>query len=165
MSNDIRVNFSDEEATSEARTFEPLPSGVYKVSIFKIEEKKVKEFSPDGSPNKNAGKPWWNIQLKVQEGDFDGRVLFLSVMLFEGAAYTLAQLLKACGYAANAKTSIKEEMFQGKIIEAIVVRKRDQYQERQQQSATPIFKNDVTGVRAVGSAEAVSSGGSGSLLP
>lgn len=163
---DIKVNFSDEEAASEARTWEPIPSGNYPVFIVKIEEKVVKEFAEDGSPNKNAGKPWWNMQLKVNGGEYDKRVVFCSVMLFGGAGYTLAQLLKAVGIAVPAGKEVKlppADTFLGKEITAVVVRKRDRYQERQQGSATAMFKNEVTGLKALESATTAS--GEPSLLP
>lgn len=88
---DLRVNFTDEEAGSEARDYEPLPTGKYHVTVFDGEVK----FAGEGS--KNPGKPFWSLTLQVQDGKFESRRLWANVMLFEGALYSLAQLLKAIG--------------------------------------------------------------------
>lgn len=88
---DLRVNFTDEEAGSEARDYEALPTGKYHVSIFDGELK----FSTSA---KNPGKPFWSLTLQIQDGKYENRRLWANVMLFEGALYSLAQLLKAIGH-------------------------------------------------------------------
>lgn len=90
MTSPLKVNFTDQEASSAAR--DPLPTGNYVVNIVEGELKEVKP------GRKNAGKPYWNLQFVVQEGQYAGSRLFGSVMLFDGALYSLAQLGKALGW-------------------------------------------------------------------
>lgn len=86
---DLRVNFSKQEAESES--FVPLPAGKYNVKITSGSVKRSKS-------SKNLGKPYYNLEYTVQEGPHQGRKVFDNVMLFEGALYSLTQLLKALGY-------------------------------------------------------------------
>lgn len=86
----LKVNFSTEEASAEARVI--LPTGNYVVNITEGELKEVKP------GRKNTGKPYWSLQFVVQEGQYAGARLFGSIMLFDGALYSLSQLLKALGY-------------------------------------------------------------------
>lgn len=86
----LRLNLSNQEAESKPRSFSPLPSGEYLCNIVEIQEKTVKETA------KNAGRPYWNIRFVVDQGDqYDGRNIFANVMLFEGALYSIKQLVEA----------------------------------------------------------------------
>lgn len=86
----IRVNFSTEEA--EAKTFEPIKkNGWYKVAITDGEMKAC------GPNSKNPGKPYWNLRLTIQEGEYENRNFWDNVMLFHPALYSLAQLMTAHG--------------------------------------------------------------------
>lgn len=89
----LKVNFSKDEAESKAR--EVIPTGEYTCNIAEIELREVKPGSP------NVGKPFWNVQFVVDEGDYAGNRVFANIMLFEGKDGTLGQLsqfLKALGY-------------------------------------------------------------------
>jgi hypothetical protein len=84
----IKVTMSQQEASSSAR--EVMPTGKYLVAV------------TDGSlkqsqSEKNAGKPYYNMELTIQEGTYAGRKLFTNVMCFEGALYSMTQILKADG--------------------------------------------------------------------
>jgi hypothetical protein len=144
----LRVNFSDDEAASEGREFNPIPNGKYHVKITKLEERESKS-------EKNAGKPYWAATLVIQDGQYADRRLFANIMLFDGALYTLAQLLKAIGEHDALKSGKvpPAERFIGESIFAIVVKKRDEYKENQEKDANngvleaPIFKNEVTGFK------------------
>lgn len=89
----LKVNFTDQEATSTVR--EIPPSGTYTVNITKGELKEVKP------GRKNTGKPYWQLTFVVQEGPYTGTTLIASIMLFDTALYSLAQLMKALGYSIN----------------------------------------------------------------
>lgn len=86
----LRVNFTDKEAESKA--LDPIPRGEYHVKITDI------ELATCGPNSKNAGKPYWKVQYTVQEGTFEGRKVWTNVMLFTGALYSLAQMMKALGF-------------------------------------------------------------------
>lgn len=92
----IRVNVSEQEAKSQDR--EPLPKGKFHYKFTDMEIMFVKDTGADGSPNKNAGKPYLNLELTVQDGPFSGRKDWVNMMCFEGALYTASQILKALDY-------------------------------------------------------------------
>lgn len=94
MTQPLKVNFSSNEASSEARVIPP--SGEYTVNITDGE---IKEVKPG---KKNTGKPFWQLKYVVQEGQYSGTSLMSSIMLFDGALYSFAQLMKALGYDVNA---------------------------------------------------------------
>lgn len=87
----LRVNFSDEEAA--AKSLEPFAPGKYKVKVTNVKVKASKS-------EKNLGKPYYSLEYTVQDGQgpASGRKVFDNVMLFEGALYSLSQLMKALGY-------------------------------------------------------------------
>lgn len=84
----IRVNMSSKEGKSV--TLEPLPSGKYLMAITECEVVEV-------SSGDNEGKPMFSLELTVQDGDYENRKAWTNVMLFEGALYSLSQMLKAQG--------------------------------------------------------------------
>jgi hypothetical protein len=87
----LHVNFTTQEADSEARTYEALPSGKYRVYVTGLDRKQC------GPESKNPGKPMWALELTVAEGPYVGRKAWTNVMLFDGALYTIAQIMKAMG--------------------------------------------------------------------
>lgn len=89
----LKVNFTDQEATSVVR--EIPPSGEYLVSITDGEIAIVKP------GKKNTGKQFWKLKFVIQDGPYAGTTLLSTVMLFDGALYSLAQLMKALGYDIN----------------------------------------------------------------
>jgi hypothetical protein len=92
---ELRVDISEQEATSEARVFTPIPGGAY---TFYITDGSVKKCGPS---SKNPGKPYFALELTVADGEYQGRKQFTNVMLFKGALYTWAQLAKALGLPAD----------------------------------------------------------------
>src|SRR6185503_1735600 len=88
------VNISSQEA--ESTSLDVLPSGKY---LCNIVEGSVEEVKPG---KKNVGKPYWKLRFVVQEGKFAGRSIYGTVMLFEGALYSLSQIMKALGYDVTA---------------------------------------------------------------
>lgn len=89
MSEGIRVNMSTKEGSS--RTVTPLPSGRYLMAVTDCD---LVECGPN---SKNPGKPMFKMELTVQDGDYNGRLAWTNVMLFEGALYSIAQMLTAQG--------------------------------------------------------------------
>jgi hypothetical protein len=156
----IRVNFSDEEAGSEARSFDALPSGSYDVYITEIETREC------GPQSKNPGKHYWNVMFTVDGGPHDGRVLFTNVMLFDGALYSLAQLLKATGHADALETGNVPgpDAFIGERVTVNIRKQKDTYKMEKEGTDEVLWKNEVKGIKAVKDAGGSSSGG-GSLLP
>ena len=93
----LNLNFSDQEASSEVREFSTLPSGAYLVAITDIEMKE--STNPKTLAKHNGVAPYAAVELTVQEDGLDGKYIgqkaWWNVMLFEGALYSLAQLMKA----------------------------------------------------------------------
>lgn len=116
----LKLNLSDQEAESKVRSFTPLPSGEYLCNIVEISEKSVKETA------KNAGKPYWNIRFVVDQGDqYDGRNIFSNVMLFEGALYSIKQLVEAVFpemVSGNELNVPDAEAFEGKQVVVVGLR-------------------------------------------
>lgn len=86
----FKLNLSDNEAKSTAREFSVLPTGTYLCNIVEVKEEVVKPGS------QNAGKPYWNVLFVVDQGDkqYDGRRIYTNLMLFEGAAFLIKQLVE-----------------------------------------------------------------------
>jgi hypothetical protein len=161
MAEALRVNFSDQEAGSEAFDFEPIPSGKYHVKITEITEKA-------STSEKNPGKPYWNVEMVIQDGKYVDRKIWANVMLFDGALYSLSQLLKATGNAKALETGKipPAESFITQSVIVIVVKQKDTYKMEQEGSDEVIFKNEVKGFKAYEEgALATASSKGGSLLP
>jgi hypothetical protein len=93
MSSDgFRVNFSGEEAGATGQSSKLLPRGDYHVKVTDGSIEQVKS-----NEKGNQGKPFYNFELTVQEGEHAGRRLFDRAMLFNGALYTISQIMKAMG--------------------------------------------------------------------
>lgn len=101
---ELRVNFSAEEESSEARDFSPIPTGKYHVAITDVE---VKQCGPN---SKNPGKPFYAVTVTIQDGDHMNRKLWGNVMLFEGALYSLVQILKAQSLPLSGKVPTPDEL-------------------------------------------------------
>lgn len=85
----LRLNLSNDEANSKARELTVLPTGSYLCNIVEIKETTVNPGSD------NVGKPYWNVLFVVDQGDqYDGRRIYTNLMLFEGAAFLIKQLVE-----------------------------------------------------------------------
>jgi len=165
----IRVNFTDQEASSEARDFDPMPTGKYNVYITDIE---LKESQSD----KNFGKPYWAIEFTVADGPYVDRKLWTNCMLFDGALYTLSQLLKATGHEDAIKTGRvpPADDFIGKQVVVNAKKELNKYamnKEKESGIENPEvqYRTEVKGIKPFGSetgtVAASSSGKKSSLLP
>jgi hypothetical protein len=166
----LTVNFSQQEAESEARTFEAVPTGKYYCRITDVDVKRSKS-------EKHAGKPYYALELVIQDGKYANRKLWTNVMLFEGALYSLAQLHKALDFPMTGGV-IQPSQLQSRELVVIVQRVTDSYKIKQEQwtpgdGPKPMkaevrgFQKYIPGVTGTSSAAAqgVEKSGSGSLLP
>lgn len=164
----LQVNFTNQEAESEARVFTTAPTGWYQCAIFDIEEAEC------GPESKNPGKPYWKVTLQcTQDDEHNKRRFWGNVMLFSPALYSLAQLMKALGREIPKEGAFEvpdpEEII-GEEVEVSVAKIRDTYQMNKPEydpSEGTIYKNDVKGYRALGGGASQAAGGgkSNSLLP
>ena len=165
MASGIKVNFSDEEASSEALSFDAIPTGTYHACVTDV------TLNYCGPESKNPGKPYWNIEFTVQDDHKDqaGRKVWTNCMLFEGALYTLTQLMKATGFGDKVKSGKSVDVpdadeFIAKHVFINVRKMRDTYREQRDGSDEPMWKNEVKGIKAY-SSDAPAAKGAGSLLP
>jgi hypothetical protein len=158
----IKVVLTDKEASS--KPFELLPRGWYKAII---SDGEVKESQ---SP-KNAGKPYYSLELTITEGKYEGRKVFDNVMCFEGALYSIVQLCAAYDLDTSAGdfeipelTWFLEE--QKEIMISLGVQKERTVTVNGEQK-TYAERNEVKGYKAVGADTMVNSAvrGGSSLLP
>lgn len=139
----LKVNFSAEEASSESLNFDPIPSGEYYARITDITEKEV-------SQGANQGKAFWNVEFTVQDGEFADRKVWTNAMLFDGALYTLAQLLKATdnadalqsGNVPNSESLVSKEVI------VVVKKQRNAYMEAKNGDGEPVWGNEVKGIKS-----------------
>lgn len=93
MADSIRVNMSDKEASSTDR--EPLPIGKFHYKITDVELSYTKDTA------KHPHAPYLSFEFTVQDGKYQGRKDWTNAMCFEGALYTISQILKALGHPVN----------------------------------------------------------------
>lgn len=100
----LYVNFSEEEASTEAKDFDPLPGGKYLVTVTDCELKESKSA-------KNPGKPMYNLEFTVVEdkaaGKFIGRKTWGIACLFSPALYSIEQIMKAIEFAGAGQSGRK----------------------------------------------------------
>jgi len=113
----LYVNFSDQEAATEGRDIEPLPSGKYLCTITDVDLRLC------GPESKNPGKKYYAVEFTVVEdkrgGEFVNRKCWTNAMLFSPALYTIVQIMKAIGIPVNSgKGRIPEP---SELIDQIVV--------------------------------------------
>lgn len=163
----LKVNFSTEEASSEALSFDAIPSGKYYARITDVTDKEC------GPESKNPGKPYWNLEFTIQDGEYEDRKVWTNCMLFDGALYTLAQLLKATDNEKALQTGdIPDgEDFISKEVIINVKKQRDTYREQKDGDGEPQWKNEVKGISKFEGESPSAAGnkktkaGAGSLLP
>src|ERR1700760_4045683 len=91
----IKVNVSDQEDKSGG-DYVPLPSGTYNCVITEVEPK-------SSQSDNNYGKPMLYFYLTVQDGKFAERVMGVNACCWDGALYTIINILKAIGEYENCK--------------------------------------------------------------
>lgn len=169
---ELRVDFSDKEASAQVFEYQPVPSGKYLCTIT--------EWSLERSTSeKHNGKPYWALRLRVNDDNekYAGRLFFANVMLFEGALYSLAQLDEALAGEGDGWGEVRKtgkiphgDTLIGKEVIAVVEKKVDKYKidkgEWDPDSGEPRpYKNEVRGFKPVSAGASNVGGGSGSLLP
>lgn len=161
----LRVNFSDKEASSEARSAELLPRGDYHVALTDVEYREVRE-------GKNEGKPYWNLEFTIQSGPHENRKVWTNCMLFSPALYTFAQLMKATGYDVDEgefEVPDPDELIGREMVAVVTVKPKSKNKETGEEYDA---RNEVKGIKAYDadtfkqpSGGQVKKAGKSSLLP
>lgn len=161
----LHVDFSSEELASEGRSYDPVPTGKYYCKITNIETRYSTSL-------KNNGKPYWAVELTVQEGTYDKRKFWANVMLFEGALYSLVQMLKALDLGEALKTGNVPDPDDliTRDVDVSIARVVDSWKmdpKNGGDGVTKLFKNEVKGFmkHQTGSVVGIASSKGDSLLP
>jgi len=114
---------SGKEADATPRDPEPLPGGKYLCAISDVELR----FS---TSEKHNGDPYYGMQFTVIDdvaaGKYIDRKCWANVMLFEGALYSIVQILKALGYTIDGAGDLEvpePEWFLGQELVVVGIKK------------------------------------------
>ncbi len=90
------ISFSADALESKGGSIEPVPAGSYNATVFDIKEETVRS-------GPNEGKPRFNVQFRISEGQHENRRVFSYVPLYAGNdAWKAASFFKALGYDVKA---------------------------------------------------------------
>jgi hypothetical protein len=101
----ISFNVTEEALASTASTnYEPIPAGSYNATIFEVKLEEVKA-------GPNQGKPRFNIQFKISDGDYSNRRIFGYVSLYAGGDFWKTQsFFSALGFDMKAGNFVVPEV-------------------------------------------------------
>lgn len=127
----ITINVSEDTAASAGGDYPAIPGGTYPVTIKKV---KLGEYKSGN----NQGKPFYNVQFRISDGEYAGRVLFTMVGLFDkwapttknpqGAAnFTMTNFFKALGYDVKSGEFVVPSIDElaGQALSIRVIKKKD----------------------------------------
>lgn len=81
MARTLNISSEERKEVKASNSFAPLPAGWYNVAVFNAEEKAYD--GPNSKGKEHAGEPYYNLELRVIEGDFNARRLYgIQVPLF-----------------------------------------------------------------------------------
>lgn len=143
---EIKIDFTSDDLKPSKPSFEPLPKGEYVAAITKFEVKKVKA-------GQNEGKPYFALELTIQDGEYEGRKLWSNVMAFSmpNGNFSLANFLRACGMAdciASGKINADPDNFLGTIVTVAVKKVKDTWRMAQLENdddydGETLYKNEI----------------------
>lgn len=91
------LKFTEEVLESKGSgSLEPIPAGSYNATVFDVKEEQVRS-------GPNEGKPRFNVQFRISEGQYENRRVFSYVPLYTGNdAWKAAAFFKSLGYDIKA---------------------------------------------------------------
>jgi hypothetical protein len=104
--------------SSNTNSYEPVPAGKYETTIFDVQAETVKS-------GQNAGKPRWKVQLKISEGQFENRRLFVLIPLYVAGDFWKTQsFFESLGYPVKGNFDVPEatELFGKPVVARVVIR-------------------------------------------
>jgi hypothetical protein len=104
--------------SSNTNTYEPVPAGKYETTIFDVQAETVKS-------GQNAGKPRWKVQLKIAEGEFENRRLFVLIPLYVAGDFWKTQsFFESLGYPVKGNFDVPEasELLGKPVVARVVIR-------------------------------------------
>lgn len=101
MSNLI-INIPDNLPEQKGADLGPVPKGNYAVTVYDVKAETVKSGA-------NAGKPRWNVQLRISEGQYENRRLFVYIPLYVAGDFWKTQsFFESLGYSVKGSFAIPE---------------------------------------------------------
>jgi len=102
------ISFSEDSLASKGTgSLEAIPAGSYNATVFDVKEETVRS-------GPNEGKPRFNVQFRISEGQYENRRVFSYVPLYAANdAWKAAAFFKSLGYdvkAGNFKVPITGEI-------------------------------------------------------
>lgn len=82
---------------------EPLPEGIYPVSIAKVEQ----------TLSKSSGNPMLKIEFNINDPEYSGRKVWANYVLTEAAMWKVMELFKALGLPTESIVSIDTDELVG----------------------------------------------------
>lgn len=97
------INVPEDAVQSSSSTdLGPIPAGTYRTTIFEAKAEEVRS-------GKNVGKPRWNVQFRVTEGQYENRRLFSYIPLYVAGDFWKTQaFFEALGYDVKGEFSVPE---------------------------------------------------------
>lgn len=78
----------------------PVPKGTYNVTVFDVKTEEVRSGA-------NAGKPRWNVQLRISEGQYENRRLFVYIPLYVAGDFWKTQsFFESMGYSVSGEFKV-----------------------------------------------------------
>lgn len=104
--------------SSNTNSYEPVPAGKYETTIFDVQAETVKS-------GQNAGKPRWKVQLRISEGQFENRRLFVLIPLYVAGDFWKTQsFFESLGYSVKGNFNVPEvnELLGKPVVARVVIR-------------------------------------------
>jgi len=107
------INVPEDAGTTQTQSdLEPLPAGTYACTIFDATAEEVRS-------GPNAGKPRWNVQFRVAEGQYENRRLFAYIPLYVAGDFWKTQaFFTSLGYDVKGEFTVPDiRDVQGKAVD------------------------------------------------
>ncbi len=99
---DFIINIPDNLPEQKGSDLGPIPKGNYAVTVYDVKAETVKSGA-------NAGKPRWNVQLRVSEGQYENRRLFVYIPLYVAGDFWKTQsFFESLGYSVKGQFKLPE---------------------------------------------------------
>ena len=114
----MQISVPENLPQSSSTSYEPVPAGKYETTIFDVQAETVKS-------GQNEGKPRWKVQLKIADGEFENRRLFVLIPLYVAGDFWKTQsFFESLGYPVKGNFDVPEinELLGKPVVARVVIR-------------------------------------------
>jgi hypothetical protein len=114
----MQISVPENLPQSSSTSYEPVPAGKYETTIFDVQAETVKS-------GQNAGKPRWKVQLKIADGEFENRRLFVLIPLYVAGDFWKTQsFFESLGYPVKGNFDVPDinELLGKPVVARVVIR-------------------------------------------